>query len=70
MAETPHGKVCKHAAVQQPNGNWHSKLGQLYVIEHVNPEEIGDKTAIHYGVVGMVFRKANPAYTKTHHAAP
>lgn len=30
----------KHAAIQMPNGRWHSKMGKGPVIEHRNPESL------------------------------
>ena len=70
VGSTDDGLMCKHAAVQQPNGNWRSKLGKEYVIEHVNPEELCDKRAPNYCKVGMVFWKTDPAFKKTYHSAP
>ena len=31
---------CQHAAVQMPNGLWHSKMGHGPVIEHRSPESL------------------------------
>jgi hypothetical protein len=46
-----------HAAIQEPNGEWSSKLGNGYDIRHKTPYCVEGPT---YGTVMAFMRKANP----------
>ena len=46
--------LLKHAAVQQPNGRWRSKMGAGPLIEHHSPESLSDGP---YGEVHCIMRR-------------
>ena len=46
-----------HAAVQQPNGRWRSKMGGGPLIEHHSPESLSDGP---YGKVHCIMRRKRP----------